>query len=296
MQSRTCSQESLAHLKNRLVRDQANKTFDLYLQRARKYGNSLPDSALPQATINGNVSRMGNSQSVNSQNDTSWSGWAISSFTNKLAAVSGEMQSKPVTAQPPAQPSDGRPSSVSPGPTDVSRPAYTEPYVASTLHRQALTGASSTPTVLVRTSTERFFEDVQGEDDEIDDAWGDMGEESFFDASSEPKLAPLPSQPVTFDDGGEPDFEGWLKAQAQAKSKPPLPKGLAKSSAKDKFDSTTTSATAGSGATGKIPGSGVGVKKLPTMTSAKSKVVTPTSLSTKLKEGAANDDWGDAWD
>ncbi|KAG9560357.1 ARM repeat-containing protein, partial [Aureobasidium melanogenum] len=33
--------------KEKIIRDQANKTLDLYLQRIRKYGQTLPDSVLP---------------------------------------------------------------------------------------------------------------------------------------------------------------------------------------------------------------------------------------------------------
>ena len=67
-----------------------------------------------------------------------------------------------------------------------------------------------------------------------------MAEDHFFDAPSEHKPTPAPL--IIFDDGGEPDFEGWLNAQAQAKSKAPLPKGLAKPSAPAR---TTTTGSVG---------------------------------------------------
>ena len=218
------------------------------------------------------------------QSDTGWAGWAISSFTNKINAASGEMQSKPSQA-PPLRPSstDGRPSL--PVVQKTSTPV-------SNLHRQAVAG--STAPVLTRTSTEQFFTDAQDEDDEIDEAWGEMGEDSFFDPPST-KPAPAPA-PVTFDDGGEPDFEGWLNAQARAKSKAPLPKGLAKPPA-----ATTTTASNGrmpvtrTTTTGAV-GSGAGVKKVAS-TVVKPNVVRPKVIDTKPKEAAAaDDDWGDAWD
>ena len=256
----------------RLVRDQANKCFDVYLQRIRKYGNSLPDTALPPPTTtsaNGAVPRMGTPQNDNA----GWAGWAISSFTNKLATASGDMQSK--AAKPQLSKNDR--SSFIPPAADSSRPsAY-----ASTLHQQAVTG-TSTPAPTWTPPPEQLFSTPPEDDEEIDDAWGEMAEDDFFDAISEhkPPLAP----PVSFDDGGEPDFEGWLNAQAQAKSKAPLPKGLAKPSAPAR---TTTTGSVGSGA---------GAKKLAS-TIAKPKPPPATkTINTKPKEAAADDDWGDAWD
>ena len=75
----------------------------------------------------------------------------------------------------------------------------------------------------------------------------------------------------------------WLKAQAQAKSKAALPRGLAKSSAPAVSRTTTT----GSG------GSGSGLKKLVNTVPKPSSAATK-SISTKPKE--TDDDWGDAWD
>ena len=228
------------------------------------------------------------------QNDTGWAGWAISSFTNKIATASGDMQAKPSQTAPlrPAS-SDGRPSSLT---IHLDNPKSSAS--ASNLHRQAVGGAPIAP-VLTRTSTEQFFSDAQDEDDEVDEAWGEMTDDAFFDASST-KVPPVPV-PVSFDDGGEPDFEGWLNAQAKAKSKAPLPKGLAKSASKP------TGVGAGSAAAnGRMPvtrttttggvGSGAGVKKVAS-TVVKPNVVVPKPkvIDTKPKE-VVEDDWGDAWD
>ena len=263
--------------KEKLVRDQANKTFDVYVQRTRKYGASLPDTALPPAGTGpaNSVPRMGTPQ-----NDTSWAGWAISSFTNKIATASGEMQSKSTSQVPRIAATNGRPSSV-PTVADTARPAIA---ISSTpnLHKQALSKPSAP--VFTRTSTDQFFADAQEEDDELDDAWGDMAEDSFFDAPSE-KVEP--TVPSAFDDGGEPDFEGWLNAQAQAKSKPkgPLPKGLAKPSITSNGRPPAVKSTT----TGSV-GSGAGARQLATVGKPKAKVI-----DTKPKE-EAGDDWGDAWD
>lgn len=267
-------------MSTRIVRDQANKCFDVYLQRIRKYGNSLPDTVLPPPTIalaNSAVPRMGTPQ-----NDTpGWAGWAISSFTNKLATASGDMQSK---AAKPQQGKSDRSSSVPPA-ADLSRPPLPAPL--STLHRQTVTG-TSTP-ARVPTPTEQYFKNPM-EDDDIDEAWGEMAEDSFFEAPAEAKSNPAP--PISFDDGGEPDFEGWLKAQAQAKSKAPLPKGLAKPSANVSNASNGRHTVARTTTTGSV-GTGVGAKKLAN-TVAKPKSATIKTISTNPKE--ADDDWGDAWD
>ena len=265
----------------RLVRDQAYKCFDVYLQRIRKYGNSLPDTVLPPpATVvaNGAVPRMGTPQ-----NDTpGWAGWAISSFTNKLATASGDMQSKAVK---PQEAKSDRSSSVPPA-ADSSRPALSAS--ASILHRQALTG-TSTPT-RVPTPTEQYFKNPIEDNEDISEAWGELAEDSFFDAPAEAQPSPAPS--ISFDDGGEPDFEGWLKAQAQAKSKAPLPKGLAKVSANVSNISNGRQAVTRTTTTGSV-GAGVGAKRLASSV-AKPKPATSKAITTKPKE--ADDDWGDAWD
>ncbi|KAF6224101.1 hypothetical protein HO133_010675 [Letharia lupina] len=267
--------------KEKLVRDQANKCFDVYLQRIRKYGYSLPDTVLPPPAIvvaNGAVPRMGTPQ-----NDTpGWAGWAISSFTNKLATASGDMQSKAVK---PQQAKSDRSSSVPPA-ADSSHPPLSAS--ASILHRQSVTG-TSTP-ARVPTPTEQCFKNPIEDDEDVDEAWGEMAENSFFDAPTETK--PNPAPPISFDDGGEPDFEGWLKAQAQAKSKAPLPKGLTKPSANVSNVSNGRQAVTRTTTTGSV-GAGVGAKKLAS-TIAKPKPATTKAISTKPKE--VDDDWGDAWD
>ncbi|KAL9131048.1 MAG: hypothetical protein Q9217_000934 [Psora testacea] len=267
--------------KEKLVRDQTNKSFDIYVQKIRKYATTLPDTTLPPPSVaaaNGVTPRMGTPQ-----NDSAgWTGWAISSFTNKLGTASGAMQTKaPSTLQSPPQ--DERSSSVPPS-DNTSRILPTSASV-STLHRQAVT-STSTP---AWTPPELLFQDEQAQEELIDEAWGELAEDSFFDALSDAPVQPKPPT-VTFDDGGEPDFEGWLKAQAQAKpeSERPLPKGLSKSSNQGNGRTgVTRSATAG------MVGFGAGSKQLAT-TATKPKLEAPKAIVTKPVE--AGDDWGDAWD
>ncbi|KAL9640554.1 MAG: hypothetical protein Q9164_000220 [Protoblastenia rupestris] len=267
--------------KESLVRDQANKSFDVYVQRIRKYATTLPDTISPPtaaATTNGVVTRMGTPQN----GSAGWTGWAISSFTNKLGAASGAMQTRaPSTLQ---SKSENERSSLTPPNDRASRNLPTSAS-ASTLHRQAI---ASKPTP-ASTPPEQLFQDEEADDEEIDEAWGELAEDAFFDAPSE--AVPKPKEPpTTFDDGGEPDFEGWLKAQAQAKSKTkgPLPKGLSKPSNQSNGRTAVTRTTT----TGSL-GSGAGPKKLATV-AAKSRPGASKSIDTKPVE--ADDDWGDAWD
>ena len=252
----------------------------------------MPDSALPASSVasaNGTVPRIGTSQ-----NDTSWAGWAISSFTNKIATASGEMQSKPSVAPVQNRSGGGWPSSVS---TVIEKTLPSNPTTSPMSHQQTPSGTSSAP-VLTRTSTDQISNDPHNEADmfgDIDEAWGDMNGDTFFDSPSkpEPEPEPAPAPIITFDDGGEPDFEGWLKAQAQSKTKPPLPKGLKRSAnptpsrppAAGGFRTTTTG----------MLGPGAAVKQLANAP-AKPGTVTSKSINTKPNDAAGDDDWGDAWD
>ncbi|KAI1422966.1 armadillo-type protein [Xylaria sp. FL1777] len=281
--------------KEKLVRDQANKTIDIYLQRIRKAAASMPDSVLPPSqTTDGAAPRMSTPQSSEA---SSWAGWAISSFTNKLSAASGEMQTSNGTATPQlASPSAGSESKRIPSSTSS----------ASVLHRQAVKSPSPAP--LSRNSTtsapDTYFKDPSPiEDDDAGDAWGDMGDmndDDMGDAWGEPsnsttdvwsstttttpattttskpakKIPAVSSKP--FDDGSEPDFAGWLAAQAQKKnpgSSKPLPKGLAKnSSTASKKPLASRSA------------------------SSSAKPVVSKKINMKPKDTGGDDEgWGDGW-
>lgn len=266
------------------------------MQRVRKYGASLPDSVLPvpNSSNAANAPRMGTPQ-----NDTGWAGWAISSFTNKIGAANGEIQSKQTTLAASIRPATAGAASSGPPSTSAS---------ASNLHRQALKSTQSSasiPPVLTRTSTDNFFAAAQDEDDGLDDAWGDMDDDgnTFFDAPTTEEAAarkpPPAGSPATaaFDDGGEPDFEGWLKAQANAKKSggggaggKPLPKGLAPKKTTTPLATTAPSKPimARGVTTGRL-GQGQGTKTLAEVGAKVEKVI-----DTKPKE--EEDDWGDAWD
>ena len=141
----------------------------------------------------------------------------LSIMTNKLGTASGEIQ----------------PDSNGTRPTTLERSSSTPPTNGAPVRPQGHP-APSAPVVPrvssnLRTSTASpSMPEPDVEDEDFGDGWGDMDDEQTADAvadawgseeatTSRPSTASKPS--VSYDDGGEPDFEGWLNAQAAAKSK-----------------------------------------------------------------------------
>ena len=261
--------------KEKVVRDQANKTFDAYLQRVRKHATTMPDTVVPPESAAGNTASAPTAR-IGNQSDTSWAGWAISSFTNKVTAAKGEMQ--------PASSNGALPQTQSLPPSGRATPT--------------IQVSSSRPTGPSRSSTAQPPESIpepepdfnDAEDDTFDasawgteeaNAWGTMDddEDSFFDAPSKSK--PTTSTTTAFDDGGEPDFAGWLAAQSKSKSSKAAPKGLVKPKANGRLapkPGPVRSASAG-----------------PTATS-KPVVVVKKEVPKPKEEVVEDDDWGSAWD
>lgn len=259
---------------NRLIRDQANKTLDLYVQRVRKYANTMTDTVIPPTA----PTEAKPDVRVATPNESSWAGWAISSFTNKVAAANGEIEPT-ANGSKPSDPETARSAS-------VPRPAKSSPSTQLDLPKQVL---RPTAQPLNRSMSDRPAPPVHSPEpeedgDDVFDAWGamddDEGDEDPFTAAvSSPKpTSPAPSSTaapkVPYDDGGEPDFAGWLAAKNQTKAKNPLPKGLTKAA------STNTVATRSSAASTTKPRT----------------VVAPKKIDTKPKNEEIDDDWGDAWD
>lgn len=257
----------------RLIRDQANKTLDLYIQRVRKFGANMADSALPPEPSKGDAP----SARIGTSNDKSWAGWAISSFTNKIATADGEIE--PTAAANKAAETEAARSA------SVPRPAKSSPSAQLELPKEAPLRPVAQP--LGRSLSDRppvvQHEEIEDEGDDVFDAWGAMDDEEqetdpFTAAVASPKISspdPTASKApaVPFDDGGEPDFAGWLAAKNQTKTKKPLPKGLNKSASTNSAPTRST-----------VP--------------AKPRVVAPAKkIDTKPKEEVDDDDgWGDAWD
>lgn len=99
----------------------------------------------------------------------------------------------------------------------------------------------------------------------------DDDETAFTDAVDEqPKIPAKPTVSARpFEDDGEPDFAGWLAAQAGKKTgAKPLPKGLAKAA-------------------------GAGARKV--SATAPVKAVARKVIDTKPKEAGDDDGWGEGW-
>lgn len=260
--------------KEKLVRDQAQKTVDVYVARIRKFAATMPETVLPPPGIaaGGASPRMGTPA-----NDTSWAGWAISSFTNKLATTSGQMQAGSAANGT----ADQRPSSVPLTPTSQPPvPLASKPGM--TLH--SAKSAASIPTIASPDPAIGFDDEAE----DFNNDWGGFADEEDKPQDEEdPWGTPAVSKPTsttTFDDKGEPDFAGWLAAQSNAKKplKNTLPKGLAKS--------TTPAAKASRPVVG---------GRSSTTGSATKKVVVAPKKVVKKEEPKKNEEeeegWGDAW-
>lgn len=246
--------------KEKIIRDSATRTMEVYLQRIKKAAASMPDSVLPPPqTTDGSAPRMSTPQ-PNENTGGGWAGWAISSFTNKISAAAGEIHAE----------SDSRAASPAPAPSPGSEPKKPLTSTASSLHRQAV---KSPPATLSRNSshTASLVADsfMPNEDnDDAGDSWGDMNDD--FDSFDSP--AQSSNQPATttasaapFEDG-EPDFAGWLAAQSQKKPTKSLPKGLSKASAAKKPAAKPVA-----------------------------KLVAAKKLDMKPKDTDDDDGWGDGW-
>ena len=271
--------------KEKLVRDQANKAFDIYLQRIRKYAATLPETLLPPTTVaaTGAISRT----DTPSQDSAGWAGWSISTFTNRLGSASGAMKiAAPVTVNDNSV--DDQPSL-----TATAAPTSRRPQLAAsatfTNHQAAKKESAVLPSPA---SDKQSYLEKPVVDEDVDEAWGDFADDAFLNATpgSQPLHESERSQPISFDDGGEPDFEGWLKAQtlSKSKSKGPLPKGLSKTPARPKATAATPRTSTSGNANPRLATkgwAGGSLKQEPE--SAKAIDVQPVE---------AEDDWGDAWD
>lgn len=287
--------------KEKMVRDQASRTLEIFLGRIRKAAENMPDTTIKElsgSSSNAQTPRMGTPQ-LGGKDAGSWAGWAISSFTNKLSAAAGEIQAGTSSATVGTMPTSERKPSPLP-----SRPAANASSSASALHRQAVN--SPAPNSMSRNSSSvtvvasaflppepindindtddggwADMDDMEDMDDNLDDNKGDDISPAFSSSTAGKKKEHLATPTnITSDDDGEPDFAGWLAAQAQKKNSggsKPLPKGLSKS---------------GDGAAG---------KKTIASTSSARKTVSTTKkpivkkVDLKPKDEVDDDGWGDGW-
>ncbi len=254
--------------KEKLIRDQGNKTLNIYLERVRKYSATLPDTALPpQEAASAPNTRISTPQ-PGAGNQIM--GWAISSFTNKISTATGEIQPDTNGVKVPTVglPTNG-----------TARPPNQQ--MASAPAVPKVTTGLRTSTIALEAGDEDFGDGGWGDMDDIAGTWGDSNETSSQRSATQTSMSSTASMP--FDDGGEPDFEGWLNAQAQAKtqSKKPLPRGLAKKSPMPSRPAATA-------------------KSVPTTRPGSSSAASVSSKPAPSKPAAEehmeeDDNWGDAW-
>ncbi|KAK6499252.1 hypothetical protein TWF506_003879 [Arthrobotrys conoides] len=277
--------------KEKIIRVQAQKTMDVFLARVKTLTANMPDSALPPVDANGvptsttgvtgaagGAPRMGTPQ-----NDASWAGWAISSFTKKLGSVTGEIQvqgTNPASgvSTPAGEESGGMlgvPSSSTGGggSGSGSRPG------SSSLQRQAFSGTSSSSFSGNNTSRGGGGGGLMVEDDGDDDldAWGDMDdtpktvEEKKSTTSGFGRTAPT----TTEDD--------VISSFVANKGKSSLPKGLGKKTTPTSSSSSTTT------------GTGAAVKSRPVVSRAVKPAAKKAVAAKKVED--EGDAWGnDNWD
>ncbi|KAK5133973.1 hypothetical protein LTR08_007093 [Meristemomyces frigidus] len=276
--------------KEKIIREQASKTLNIYLERVRKYGQTLPDSVLPPpGTETGSAPETRISTPQPGTVGGQLMGWAVSSFTNKLSTAKGDMQeeNRTIGKYDPLQHAledlailEGLGVSTPPGTPLPHRPGL------------GVHPAQSAPVVPRISSLRNVTPAPTAETEDFDDGWGGMDDaedDRFAETWSQPVVEPFrpssshASKPssassATYDDGGEPDFEGWLSAQAQTKqqSKKPLPKGLASK----KVNPAAKPAVAAP------------VKKV---SAVASKPVAKAAAPAPVKQVKEDDDWGDAW-
>ncbi|CAA9964100.1 Protein kinase domain-containing protein [Pyrenophora teres f. maculata] len=270
--------------KEKLIRDQAQKSVDIYIARIRKFAATMPDTVLPSpglATGGGPTPRMGTPA-----NDTSWAGWAISSFTNKLASTAGQIQAGSTNGA-----AEQRSSSVPPA-TSADKP----PVPLATKPGMQLHSAKSTASIPTIKSPGTTAFDDEAEVDDFNNDWGGFAdaaadeEPMVHDEDEDPWGAPAVSKPTTttsYDDKGEPDFAGWLAAQSNAKktTKSSLPKGLTKS--------TWPAGKAARPVVGARSSTAGSTRKV--IAAPKKEVKKETPKPKPAEEDEEAEGWGDAW-
>ncbi|GKT90762.1 LOW QUALITY PROTEIN: SCY1 protein kinase [Colletotrichum tofieldiae] len=205
--------------KEKVIRDQASKTMDVYMQKVRKAAASMPDSALPPQGAEGP------------------GGPPQRGFGVVLGRLGHLLFHKQAFYSSRGDADVQRLRYCLPQANSVARPRREKTnHVLSICFTSA--GCYIPPTTDVSDTfvsrggrfqprTRRRWGDAWG-DLADDDAWGEpTGSTKSSTAKKETTASATP-----FDDGAEPDFAGWLAAQSQKKggSSKPLPKGLAKAS------------------------------------------------------------------
>lgn len=282
--------------KEKVVRDQSSRAVDQYLQRIRKEAQAMPESALPAPSSGATPATNGAPRIGTTASDSTWAGWAISSFTNKLSTADGDIQ------QNARANVNGGPPSVGGALTPASRPSSTAPSYSrpSTANHQPTLSRQITDTSRIAQSFVKpeLATNDDGWGDANDDAWGAMDDEADESWDNNPEdpsttatagrssiaapTATTKSSLTSQTGSSEPDFAGWLKAQQASKTKKgPLPKGLGSKTATNLTPAARKAAN--------------GTKASTTANSASNSAPvkpTPTNQSATQDE---EEEWADAW-
>ena len=147
--------------REKMIRDQANKTLNIYLERVRKYSTTLPDSVLPPPeTASAPTTRVATPQPQAGMGGQML-GWAISSFTNKISTAAGDIQ----------------PNSNGTKPTPLERPTSTPPAngLAVRPGNPSISSSQTVPKVTTGLRTTTIAPGI--EDEDFGDGWGDMDDD-----------------------------------------------------------------------------------------------------------------------
>lgn len=225
-----------------MIRVQAMKTLDAFLERVKTLTADYPETVLPppQATDGAsgtNIPRIGTPQT-----DESWAGWAISSFTKNLSKAVGELESKN-TLKPNGSSAKGTRSLPESSVGRLSVPNTTMARSTSPSPSSGLRNSFTAPGGESK-SASTVFGNSDNEDNDPD-AWGGLEEDTFFDAPSE-TLLQNSTESMAVHENDELDFASL--AQPRKKE---LPKGLSRPAASSitTRSSLTTSPKAPSRAT-----------------------------------------------
>lgn len=190
--------------REKMIRVQAERTMSIYLERIKKYAQTLPDNT--SATQSEGSTRVSSPQPSGGVTGAAVLGWAISSFTNKISTAAGEIQPNGTANPPPLVRS-----SSTPGLNGAGRPTAASHLPSAPVVPRAPSG--------LRVSSSAANSDVPDNEDDFGN-WGDMDDDTATDAvdawesaasvsahQSNNLSAQKQSTTTPYDDGGEPDFE-----------------------------------------------------------------------------------------
>jgi len=280
------------------------------MARLRKYSETMPASALPVQSLASQNGTPVPAEVAAGSADPGWAGWAISSFTSKVAETIGQIEPSAngglIAPSATVTPDSSRPSTAvaSNGQNTNTMQAQHDSFSS----RQAM-GLNKTAQPLVPPTVDESW-GIDDTAEEADEAWGTMDDDddTFFDTSAKPAPMETEAKPVSAaDEKGEPDFAAWLAAKQATTTikKGPLPKGLATTAKPSVPKALASTANPVTRPTSSIPARSVPsavAPRIPATTTAIKPTTTKAPIAPKMVKPAStkakdeDDGWGDAWD